>query len=205
MINILLPAMGTSTFFKDSFFPKPLIEIGDTTMLEMVISNFSDIKGRNIIYIALEEECNQFHLDCSVKLLEKDATVIALKNQTAGALCTSLLAIEYIDNDNPLIIANSDQIIDVDYNKVIETFRDKSADAGVIVFTSIHPRWSYVKMEGQEVVEVAEKRPLSSKAIAGFYFYQRGHDFVEAAKEAILKQNNLDGKYYISASYNSLY
>lgn len=204
MINILLPSMGTATFFKESFFPKPLIEIGDMTMLELVIGNFQKVKDRQMIYIALEEDCSKFHLDCSVRLLEKDATVISLKNQTAGALCTALLAIECIDNDNSLIIANSDQIIDVDYNQVIKTFDEQGADAGVITFSSIHPRWSYVKMEDDAVVEVAEKKPLSNRAIAGFYYYRRGHDFVEAAKQAILKQTNLNGKYYVSASYNEL-
>ena len=53
-------------------------------------------------------------------------------------------------------------------------------------------------------MEVAEKRPLSKNAIAGFYYYKHGKDFIEAAKRALLKQNNLDGKYYISASINEL-
>lgn len=204
MINILLPSMGAATFFKDFFFPKPLIEIGNMTMLELVIGNFQRVRERQLIYVVLEEDCNKFHIDCSVKLLEKDTIIIPLKNQTAGALCTALLAVEYIDNDTPLIIANSDQIIDVDYNQVIETFIKQNADAGVITFPSIHPRWSYVKMENNEVIEVAEKKPLSNKAIAGFYYYRQGHDFVEAAKQALLKQNNLNGKYYISASFNEL-
>lgn len=204
MINILLPSMGAATFFKESFFPKPLIEIGDMTMLELVIGNFQKVKDRQLIYVVLEEDCNKFHLDCSVKLLEKDAIVLPLKNQTAGALCTALLAIEYIDNASPLIIANSDQIIDVDYDQVINVFTEQKADAGVITFSSIHPRWSYAKMEDNEVIEVAEKKPLSNRAIAGFYYYRQGHDFVEAAKQAILKQNSLNGRYYISASYNEL-
>ena len=204
MINILLPSMGAATFFKDSFFPKPLIEIGDVTILELVIDNYKNVRERQLIYVVLEEDCNRFHLDRSVKLLEKDAIVIPLKNQTAGALCTTLLAIDYIDNENPLIIANSDQIIDVDYNRVIETFIEQDADAGIITFPSIHPRWSYVKMENDEVIEVAEKKPLSNKAIAGFYYYRQGCDFVEAAKQAILKQNSLNGQYFVSASYNEL-
>lgn len=58
--------------------------------------------------------------------------------------------------------------------------------------------------EGGEIVEVAEKRPLSKNAIAGFYYYKRGSDFVSAAKSALLKQNNLEGRYYISASMNEL-
>lgn len=43
MINVLLPAMGTSAFFKDAYFPKPLTEIKGKTMLEMVIEDYKEL------------------------------------------------------------------------------------------------------------------------------------------------------------------
>lgn len=204
MINILLPAMGTSAFFKDALFPKPLTEINGKTMLEMVVEDYKDLQDKQFIFIFSDDDCKKFHLDSSVKILSPSSQVIRLNQQTAGALCTCLMAIEFIDNENPLIIANSDQVIDVDYKKVINYFNGISADAGVITFPSIHPRSSYARKKGDEVVEVAEKRPLSKDAIAGFYYFKKGSDFIQAAKNALIKQNNLDGKYYISASMNEL-
>lgn len=204
MINVLLPAMGTSTFFKDSYFPKPLVEIKGKTMLELVVEDYSKLEPKNYIFVFSEEECLKFHMDSSVKILTPASRVIKLHNQTAGALCSCLMAVEYINDDTPLLIANSDQIIDVDYREVMNHFEDMNADAGVITFPSIHPRWSYARKSGDEIVEVAEKRPLSKDAIAGFYYYRKGKDFVEAAKKALIKQNNLDGRYYISASINEL-
>lgn len=204
MINVLLPAMGTSTFFKDSYFPKPLVEIKGKTMLELVVEDYSKLEPKNYIFVFSEEECLKFHMDSSVKILTPASRVIKLHNQTAGALCSCLMAVEYINDDTPLLIANSDQIIDVDYREVMNHFEDMNADAGVITFPSIHPRWSYARKRGDEIVEVAEKRPLSKDAIAGFYYYRKGKDFVEAAQKALIKQNNLDGRYYISASINEL-
>lgn len=204
MINILIPAMGKSTFFEDSFFPKPLIEIRGKTMLEMVIENFSDVDHKKYIFVFGDKDCNEFHLDSSAKILSPLSVAIKLRNQTKGALCTCLMAIDYIDNDTPLIIANGDQIIDVDYKAVIRHFEDEKADAGVITFPNIHPRWSYAKKQGNVVVEVAEKRPLSKDAIAGFYYYKKGSDFVNGAKKAISKNNSLNGNFYISASINEM-
>lgn len=204
MINVLLPAMGTSAFFKDAYFPKPLTEINGKTMLEMVIDNYKKLELKNYIFVFCDDDCKKFHLDVSVKILTPSSQVIKLSYQTAGALCTCLMAIDYINDDIPLIIANSDQIIDVDYRVALAHFNEIGADAGVITFSNIHPRWSYARISGDEVIEVAEKRPLSKHAIAGFYYYKHGNDFVEAAKKALLKQNNLDGKYYISASMNEL-
>lgn len=204
MINVLLPFMGTSTFFKDSYFPKPLVEINGQTMLEMVVDNYSVFEQKNYIFVFSDEECKRFHLDVSAEILAPKSRIIKLRNQTAGALCTCLMAVEHINDDTPLLIANSDQIIDVDYREVIRHYEEVGADAGVITFPSIHPRWSYVHKKRDEIVEVAEKRPLSRNAIAGFYYYKKGSDFVNAAKTVLLKQNNLEGRYYISASMNEL-
>lgn len=205
MVNVLLPAMGTSSFFKDAYFPKPLTEINGKTMLEHVIDDYKNLNPKNYIFIFHDEDCKKFHIDSSVKILTPVSQVIKLQHQTAGALCTCLMAIDYINDDCELIIANSDQVIDTDYSAVLKHFHDIDADAGVITFSSIHPRWSYARINNHdEVVEVAEKRPLSKNAIAGFYYYKHGSDFIEAAKKALLKQNNLEGKYYISASINEL-
>lgn len=204
MVNILIPSMGRSTFFEYSFFPKPLIEINGKTMLETVIENYTNVDLKNYIFVFDEKDCSEFHLDSSAKILSPLSIVIKLRNQTKGALCTCLMTVEHINNDTPLIITNSDQIIDVDYKKVIEHFENIDADAGVITFPSIHPRWSYAKKQGNEIIEVAEKRPLSKNAIAGFYYFQKGSDFVESAKQAIIKDNSINGKFYISASINEI-
>ena len=204
MINVLLPSMGKSNFFKESFFPKSLVEIKGKTMLELVIDNYKLLNPKSYIFVFSEEDCLRFHIDSSAKILANCSEIIKLRNQTSGALCTCLMAAEYINDGNPLVIANCDQVIDVDYSSVLRHFDRIEADAGVITFPNIHPRWSYARKNGEEIVEVAEKRPLSKDAIAGFYYYKHGRDFIEAAKRAIMKQNCTNGKYYISASINEM-
>ena len=130
--------------------------------------------------------------------------VIVLEGETAGAICSCLMATSEIDNDDELIIANSDQIIDVDYSSVIEELNSKKCSGGVITFDNIHPRWSYARTKDDEVVEIAEKRPISKNAIAGFYYYKKGHYFIEYAKKAVLKGKMVNGKYYISESLNEM-
>lgn len=204
MINVLLPSMGKSTFFKDAYFPKPLTEICGKTMLEFVVNDYNSLEDKSFIFVFSDQDCKKFHIDASVGMLTKSSKVIKLQKQTAGALCTCLMAIDYIDNDIPLIIANSDQIINYPYSEIIERFNNEDADAGVITFPNVHPRWSYALIEDERVVEVAEKRPLSKHAIAGFYYFKKGSDFIDSAKQVLLKQNNLDGIYYISSSLNEL-
>lgn len=205
MTNILIPAMGKSVFFQDYYFPKFMIEIRGETVLEKVIKNYECIENRHFIFILSEKECNEFHIDNAAKLLTEDnCTVIRLRNQTAGGLCSCLMAIEYVNNQDPLIIANFDQIISIDYNKVLSYFYNMHCDAGVITFENIHPRWSYARIEGDYVVELSEKRPISKSAIAGFYYFSHGSDYIEGAKRSIFKDNSINGQFYISSALNEL-
>lgn len=205
MVNVLIPSMGKSMFFKDSYFPKPMIEIDGQTMLEKVVENFQGLNGCHFVFVFEKKDCGEFHLDEAARILtEPDHDIIVLDNATSGALCTCLMAVESINNDNALMIANSDQIIDVDYNRVVTSFCEQETDAGVIIFDNVHPRWSYAKILNGSVVEVAEKRPISKHAIAGFYYFKHGCDYVEAAKRVILKQNQIEGKYYNSSTLNEI-
>ena len=204
MINILIPACGGADFFKESYYPKNLYEVNGKPMIEQVIGNYESIREKRFIYILLQEECNKFHTDNIISLLTEDVDIIRLKALTGGALCSCLMAVEYIDNETELIISNNDQIIDVDFEQVLAQFRDKETDCGVICFDAIHPRWSYVRCIEEHVVEAAEKRPISHNAIAGFYYFKRGLDFIAAAKAAIKKGSTHDDKYYITSAINEM-
>jgi len=204
MINIIIPSCGKSEFFKESYYPKTMIEINGKPMIQYVMENYDSLENKRYIFLFLQYECDKFHTDNAVKLMAENSKVICLKDITGGALCTALMAIDYIDNDDPLIIGNNDQIIDQNIKEVLQYFDKKNADCGVISFDSIHPRWSYLRLEDENVVETAEKRPISHFAIAGFYYFKHGREFIEAAKKVIKKGSSFDGIYYLSASINEM-
>lgn len=204
MIHILIPSCGHSEFFKDSYYPKSMIEVNGKPMIQCVVENYQSIQEKKFIFLFLQYECNKFHTDHAVKLMTEESEIIRLKEITGGALCTALMAIEQIDSEIPLIIGNNDQIIEEEIADILRYFQKVDADCGVACFESIHPRWSYVRMKGEQVVETAEKRPISKLAIAGFYYFKKGQEFVEAAKRAIKKGRTEDGKYYLSMAINEM-
>ena len=207
MINILIPLAGTNQFFNESEYPypKPLIEINNKTMIEHVINNFDSIKEKKqFIFIVNSEDCKKYHLDNVLNLLTDDkCKIVKIDNETKGAACSAMMAIEYINNDTPLVIANADQLFDDNLNEIISNFKD--LDAGVIVFDSIHPRWSYARVdEDNYIVETAEKRPLSKNAIAGLFYFKNGKDFISSAMSMIQKDTSVNGLYYISPTLNEM-
>lgn len=207
MINILIPLAGKNQFFPESEypFPKPLVEFNDKTMIEHVIDNFISLKKeKQFIFIVNSEDCSKYHLDNVLNILtDNKCKIIKLDNETKGAACSAMMAVEYIANDKPLIISNADQLFDIDIQDAVDSF--ENSDAGVITFESVHPRWSYVRLNGNDQVsETAEKRPISKNAIAGFYYFKEGKDFISSASKMIKKDANINGVYYVSPSLNEM-
>lgn len=207
MINILIPLAGKNQFFPEGEYPypKPLIEINGKTMIEHVITNFTSIpKKKQFIFIVNSEECKKYHLDNILYLLtDYTCKIIKIDRETKGAACSVLMAIEHINSDDPLIIANADQIFDDNLSELINLFH--GSDAGVLTFDSIHPRWSYARVdENNHITETAEKRPISKHAIAGLYYFAKGCYFIESAMQMIKKDVNVNGKYFIAPVLNEM-
>ncbi|HEX6168387.1 MAG TPA: glycosyltransferase family 2 protein [Chitinophagaceae bacterium] len=210
MFQILIPLAGGNAFFSDHAeyqFPKPLIEINGKPMIQRVFENLQTIEKKELKYIFIirEEDCIRFHLDQTIAILsDNSASVIRLKEQTKGAVCSCLMAIDALDLKSPLLITNGDQIIDIELQAAIKFFEDKNLDGGVITFESVHPKWSFARFEKDLVVETAEKRPISKNAIAGVYYFKRAADFMTGSFEVIKKNINTNGLFFISSTINEL-
>nr|WP_157799286.1 glycosyltransferase family 2 protein [Polynucleobacter brandtiae] len=184
-----------------------LIEIQDKPMVQLAIENLQQIEQeKRFIFIIKKNDALQFHLADTLRLLAgSNCEVIILDRETQGAACSALMAIDIINNDESLLIANFDQIFDCDLNITLATINHKNADAGCLVFDSTHPRWSFVLLdESSSVMETAEKRPLSRNAIAGFYYFKHGACFVAAAQEMIRKSCSASDSFFIAPTFNEL-
>lgn len=206
-MKVVIPMAGSDDRFKQYGFPfpKPVVEIDGRPLIEHAFDCLRMTPESDFIFVIRKEDDIRFHLGDVLRLLDHDCTIIAVDGETAGAACTVLLAVEQIDTDEELIIANGDQILGFDLNEVVVGFRDRDLDAGTIVFDSVHPRWSFVKTDADGmVIEAAEKRPISRNATAGVYYFRKGSDFVAASKAMIQKKAIVNGGYFVCPSFNEL-
>lgn len=207
MINILIPMAGKSHYFSEENypFPKPLIEIAGRTMIEHVIDNLRTASDAvNFIFVISADDVKKYRLDSTLKLITNGSCeLIVLPSETKGSACSALMAINHINNKAPLLVANNDQIFDCQISDLLRDF--ERFDAGVVTFESVHPRWSYVRLDAQGgVIEAAEKNPLSKNAIAGIYYFAKGESFVVGAMKMIAKSESFNGSYFISPVINQL-
>jgi NDP-sugar pyrophosphorylase family protein len=208
MINVLLPMAGDSALFDPQLYPYPLplTELLGRPMIEHVVANLSTL-GDDVrfVFVVKADDCRRFHLDHTLELLApRRCEIVRLNAPTRGALCSALMAVPFIDHDDPLVISNFDQLIDPGLKALFDALRASGCDAGCLTFDAVHPRWSYARLDGDTVVEAAEKKPISRHAIAAFYYFARGARFVSAAKRTLLNQASVDGRFYIAPVFNQL-
>jgi dTDP-glucose pyrophosphorylase len=188
-------------------YPKNLVEIDGLPLVQRVVENLGSLvdEASEATFLVREEENRQHHTGDVIRLLAPSAVVLPVPELASGAACTALHAVEHIAADEPLLILNGDQILDVSLPTIVRGFEDAGYDGGVVTFDAVHPRWSYVRCDDDGlVVEAAEKRPISRRATAGVYWFRRGGDFVEGAQGMIRKDASVEGRFYVCPVYNEL-
>jgi len=202
-MNVLIPMAGAGSRFAQAgyTFPKPLIEVHGKPMIQLVVENLN-IEAR-YIYIVQEEHYKKYNLGQMLRLITPDCEIVRVNGLTEGAACTTLLAKQFIDTDEPLVIANSDQFIEWNSNEFMYSMIGDSVDGGILTFTSTHPKWSFAKVGVDGfVTEVAEKNPISENATVGVYYWKRGSDYVKYAEQMIKKDIRTNNEFYVCPVYN---
>jgi UDP-N-acetylglucosamine diphosphorylase / glucose-1-phosphate thymidylyltransferase / UDP-N-acetylgalactosamine diphosphorylase / glucosamine-1-phosphate N-acetyltransferase / galactosamine-1-phosphate N-acetyltransferase len=205
-INIVIPMAGAGSRFLDAGFkkPKPFIDVLGKPMIVHILENLS-YKDAQYILIAREEHMER-EADV-VKMIEGEYNVLfhPIGHLTEGAACTVLHARKYINNKDPMIIANSDQIVDINFYEFVDDCFMRNLDGSIMTFKDPekNAKWSFAQIDTHGVVaEVREKVPISDLATVGIYMYKYGSDFVDGAIDMIVKNDRVNNEFYVCPVYN---
>ena len=202
-LNVLIPMAGAGSRFEAAgyTFPKPLIEVREKPMIQVVVENLNiDAK---YIYIVQKAHYEKYNLEYLLKLITPNCEIVQIEGITQGAACTTLLARDLIDSNDSLVIANSDQFVEWNSGETIYSFMADGIDGGIVTFKATHPKWSYARVDEAGIVEeVAEKKPISDIATVGIYFWKQGSDYVKYADQMIAKNIRTNGEFYVCPVFN---
>ena len=176
---------GRGSRFADAGYelPKPLIKMHGQPMIRYVISNLRPNLPYRFIFLCLSENIIKYCVDQLLRDWEPTCEIVAVDNVTEGAACTVLLAKRFINSDDSLMIANSDQYIDLNINDYLDMLNTRHLDGLIMTMTASHPKWSFAAVDAAgRVIQVAEKEPISNEATVGIYNFTRGADYVRSAK-----------------------
>jgi dTDP-glucose pyrophosphorylase len=207
-LNIVIPMAGRGSRFADAGFtdPKPLIPVGARPMIEWVIDNIRPSRAHRFIFLCLGEHLLRYPaVETKLRELCPGCEIISVDQVTEGAACTVLLARHLIDSAAPLMIANSDQIVDLFIDEYLAAGDEAEADGLIMTFWADHPKWSYCRLASDgRVTEVVEKQVVSNDATVGIYNFRHGADFVRAADQMIARDLRVNGEFYAAPTYNQL-
>ena len=203
-MNVLIPMAGAGSRFEQAgyTFPKPLIEVNGKPMIQVVVENLN-IDAKHI-FIVQKEHYEKYNLKYLLNLItDNNCEIVQVDGITEGAACTTLLAKQFIDNDEPLVMANSDQFLEWNSNEFMYSMVADDIDGGIVSFEATHPKWSFAKLgEDGFVTEVAEKKPISNVATVGVYYWSKGSDYVKYAEQMINKDIRTNNEFYVCPVYN---
>jgi len=207
MLNIVIPMAGRGSRFAEAGYelPKPLIKVKGKPMIEVVVHNLRPNCEHRFIFI-----CQQDHIECFGLIDELDriaprCEVIGIDGITEGAACTVLKAESFIDTGEPLMIANSDQYVDIDINEYLDDMRNRNLDGSIMTMKADDKKWSFAKVDAEGyVTEVKEKQVISNEATVGIYNFAKGSDFCLYAQTMITAKEMQNGEYYVAPVYNPI-
>lgn len=202
-MNVLIPMAGAGSRFEQAgySFPKPLIDVRGKPMIQLVVESLNI--NANYIFIVQKSHYEKYSLKHTLNLIAPNCKIIQVDGMTEGAACTTLLAKDLINNNQPLLIANSDQYLHWDSNQFMYSMVGDNIDGGILTFPSTHPKWSYAKLNAEGfVTEVAEKKPISEHATVGVYYFKHGESYVKGAEQMINKNIRTNGEFYVCPVYN---
>ena len=204
-MNIVIPMAGRGSRFAKAGYrmPKPLIDICGRPMIEYVVNNIRPKCEHRFIFICQKEHLEKYGLQQKLTQIAPGCAIITIDHITEGAACTVLLAEKYIDNNDSLMIANSDQYVDTDIDAYLAAM--EGYDGLIMTMPANDPKWSFIKYDKQGLVTlVREKEVISDQATVGIYNYKHGKDFVHFAHQMIDKNIRVNNEFYVAPVYNEM-
>lgn len=205
MLNIVVPMAGRGSRFASAGYkdPKPLIDVNGKHMIQVVINNLTPKCEHRFIFVCQKEHIEAYGLEDVFKNACENFEIVAIDGITEGAAITVLKAREYIDNDQPLMIANSDQWVDIDINEYLADMDTRGLSGSMLTMKADDPKWSYAKIDSNGFVsEVVEKVVISDEATVGIYNFSHGRDFCHFADYMINEDIRSNGEFYVAPVYS---
>lgn len=208
MLNIVVPMAGRgSRFAKEGYaLPKPLIDVNGKHMIEVVINNLKPECAHRFIFVCQNEHIEKYELNAVFGRACDNFEIIGIDGVTEGAAITVLKARAFIDNNSPLMIANSDQWIDTDINDYLKDMADRELDGSMLTMKADDPKWSYAKLDptSELVSEVVEKVVISDEATVGIYNFTSGSEFCKYADYMVSEDIRSNNEFYVAPVYTFL-
>lgn len=207
MLQIIIPMAGAGSRFSVAGYkdPKPLIGVHGVPMIKLVIDNLTPARPHKFIFICQARHVEVYGLHEKLSVWAPGSELVEIDGLTEGAACTVHAARHLIDPDQPVMIANSDQYVDIDINDYLAAMDRAGADGLIMTMKAYDPKWSFVGFDERGFIDrVIEKKVISDEATVGIYNFRSGRQLIDAIETMFAKDLRVNGEFYVAPAYNEL-
>lgn len=207
MLQIIIPMAGAGSRFSSAGYkdPKPLIPVHGVPMIKVVIDNLTPQRDHKFFFICQAAHVEAYELREKLNTWAPGCELIELNSLTGGAACSVHAAKVLIDNEHPVMIANSDQFVDIDINDYLEVMDDTDTNGMIMTMKASDPKWSFVGFDERGTVDrVVEKKVISDEATVGIYNFRSGRQLIFAIERMFEKDLRVNDEFYVAPTYNEL-
>ena len=206
-INLIIPMNGLGNRFREEDYqmPKPLINVLGKPMLFWLLDNLnlSKLNSITIPYTSLLDAFS-FQNQLKQRYPQINFNFLPLSAQTKGAAETVLIA---LNNLNLHELDYSVMVMDCDtfyFEDVISLYLEKNQTNQIFCFDDLQtePIYSYIKVVGDNVTDIAEKNKISNLANSGIYCFESGELLKKYCQKIIDENQYVKGEFYISLVYS---
>ena len=208
-LEIVITMGGLGSRFRKAGYdmPKYMITAKGKSLFEWSLLSLAGYMERaaQIIFIAMKDEKYDVEsfitTKCDVLKIEK-YRIILLDYLTDGQATTALLANQYWNQENGLLIYNIDTYVEPG----AMNSRALRGDGFIPCFTAAGDHWSFVRLdETGKVVEIKEKIRISDHCTLGAYYFKTCKLYEELYKEFYRQQqHSVKGERYVAPLYDYL-
>ena len=214
--KVLIPMAGAGQRFADAGYRVhkpaiPTIDREDGTKKPMVVCATKDLPGvaadgGNVIYVD-----RTFHredgVEDAIKTYYEKAQFITIDGLTEGQACTCMLAKEYLDPEEELLIAGCDNGMDIDR----AAFGETKETCDCVVFTYRHNEavlqnpnaygWMLTdeagNITGTSIKKAISDTPMEDPAVVATFWFKKAKIFLEATEKMIRENDRINGEFYV--------
>lgn len=203
-MKVIVPMAGAGSRFVIAGYdkPKPMVDVLGAPMIQRVVESVGLQDHPHTFIVQRQHLLDCPSLEELLISLAEDVSIVQIDGLTEGAAETCLACSHLINEDVPVLIVNSDQIMEWDALDFVEHVSGEM-DGCIVTFHSDNPAYSYAALdEAGRVTWTAEKEVISEWATVGLYYWSKGRDFVRAARDMIDKDIRFKNEYYVCPVYN---
>ncbi len=205
-MNVVITMAGLGSRFQKAGYqvPKFMIEAKGKTLFEwsmLSLSDFNKIENVKYIFIVRKEtNSSEFIKNTMKKFGVDNIDIIEIDYLTDGQATTAILAKQFWNENEELVVYNIDTYVEPDCIKYSEI----TGDGFIPCFNAPGDHWSFVRLdENGNAVEVREKERISDNCTIGLYYFKSCKLYEDLYNEYYCNDNHLEkNEKYIAPIYN---